>query len=430
VGCIPTKTLVGSAQVIHSVGRGAEFGFRVSGVEIDWPRIRARKDAIVNSIVAGTERSLERNPRIELVKGWARFAGPGRLDVDGRIIHAERVIIATGVAPNIPEIPGPQQAGYLTNETVMDIEALPRSMVVLGGGPEGMEFGQVFHRLGVKITVLQRRDRILPREEEDISRELEGPLKNEGLDIRTRAVPTRVEALGGNLVAVFASVAGREERFEADRFLVATGRRPHHLSELGLEAAGVDGDPQRGITVDETLRTTAEDIWAIGDVMGRMQYTHFAVYTSGIAVKNALKGEGRRYDTTRVPGAVFTDPEVASVGLTAEQAQARGRRVKVGRQPMRAVGRARAMGETAGFVKFVVDADTNEVLGMHVLAHLGGDLLPQGILMMQAGSIDPLQACVCIHPTLFEGVKAAASHLRPLDAVASATGDFPDEGEH
>lgn len=430
MGCIPTKTLVGSAQVIHSVGRGAEFGFRVSGVEIDWPRIRARKDAIVNSIVAGTERSLERNPRIELVKGWARFAGPGRLDVDGRIIHAERVIIATGVAPNIPEIPGPQQAGYLTNETVMDIEALPRSMVVLGGGPEGMEFGQVFHRLGVKITVLQRRDRILPREEEDISRELEGPLKNEGLDIRTRAVPTRVEALGGNLVAVFASVAGREERFEADRFLVATGRRPHHLSELGLEAAGVDGDPQRGITVDETLRTTAEDIWAIGDVMGRMQYTHFAVYTSGIAVKNALKGEGRRYDTTRVPGAVFTDPEVASVGLTAEQAQARGRRVKVGRQPMRAVGRARAMGETAGFVKFVVDADTNEVLGMHVLAHLGADLLPQGILMMQAGSIDPLQACVCIHPTLFEGVKAAASHLRPLDAVASATGDFPDEGEH
>lgn len=430
VGCIPTKTLVGSAQVIHAAGRGAEFGFRVSGVEVDWPRIRTRKDAIVNSIVSGTERSLQRNTRIELIKGWGRFAGPGRLDVDGRVIEAKRVIIATGVAPNIPEIPGLQEAGYLTNETVMDIEALPRSMVVLGGGPEGMEFGQIFHRLGVKITILQRRDRILPREDEEISRELEDILKGEGLDIRTRAVPTRVETLDGGRVAVLASVARREERFEADRILVATGRRPHHISELGLKAAGIEGDPQRGITVDERLRTTAEKIWAIGDVMGRMQYTHFAVYTSGIAVKNALKGEGRTYDTTRIPGAVFTDPEVASVGLTAEQAQARGRRVKVGKQPMRAVGRARAIGETAGFVKFVVDADTNEVLGMHVLAHLGADLLPQGILMMQAGSIDPLQACVCIHPTLSEGVKAAASNLKPLEAVASATGDLPDEGEH
>lgn len=430
VGCIPTKTLVGSAQVIHSVGRGAEFGFRVSDVEIDWPRIRARKDAIVNSIVAGTERSLQRNPRIDLIKGWARFAGPGRLDVDGRVIHAERVIIATGVVPNIPVIPGLEKAGYLTNETVMDVEALPRSMVVLGGGPEGMEFGQIFHRLGVRITILQRRDRILPREDEEIARDLEALLTEEGVDIRTRAVATRVETLDGGFVAVFASVAGREERFEADRILIATGRRPHHISELGLQAAGIEGDPQQGITVDETLRTTAENTWAIGDVMGRVQYTHFAVYTSGIAVRNALKGEDRAYDAMRIPGAVFTDPEVASVGLTAEQAQAQGRRVKVGKQPMRAVGRARAMGETAGFVKFVVDADTNEVLGMHVLAHLGADLLPQGILMMQAGSIDPLQACVCIHPTLSEGVKAAASKLKPLEAVASATGDLPDEGEH
>jgi mercuric reductase len=402
----------------------------MSGLEINWPRIRERKDKIVNSIVSGTERSLQQNPRIDLIRGWARFTGPGRLSVGDRIIEAERVIIATGVAPNIPDIPGLKEAGFFTNESVMDMESLPGSMVIFGGGPEGMEFGQIFHRLGVQMTILQRRDRVLPREDEEISRELEVILREEGIAILTRAVPTRVEKLAGGRVAVTATVAGKQERIEADRILVAAGRRPHHLAELGLERAGIEGDPDKGIRVDETLRTTAPNVWAIGDVLGRLQHTHFAVYTSGIAVWNALRGEARKYDTSRIPGGVFTDPEVASVGLTAEEAQAQGRRVKIGKHPMRAVGRAQAMGETRGFTKFVVDADTNAVLGMHVLAHLGADLLPQGILMMHTGSIDPLQACVCIHPTLSEGVKSAAVNLKPLDAVATATGDLPDEGQH
>lgn len=335
MGCIPTKALVGSAKAIHTARRGAEFGFRVSGLEINWPRIRERKDTIVNSIVSGTERSLQQNPRIDLIRGWARFTGPGRLDVGNRIVEAERVIIATGVAPNIPDVPGLKDAGFFTNESVMDMESLPRSMVIFGGGPEGMEFGQIFHRLGVQITILQRRERVLPREDQEISRELEAILREEGITIRTRAVPTRVEKLKGGRVAVTATVAGKQERIEADRILVAAGRRPHHVSQLGLDAAGIEGDPDQGIRVDETLRTTAPDVWAIGDVLGRLQYTHFAVYTSGIAVRNALKGEARKYDTGRIPGAVFTDPEVASVGLTAEEAQAQGRRVKVGKHPMR-----------------------------------------------------------------------------------------------
>ncbi len=430
MGCIPTKTLVGSAKAIHTARRGAEFGFRASGIEVDWPRIRARKDTVVGSVVSGIERGLTQNLRIDLIRGWARFVGPNRLEVGDHAIEAENVIVASGAAPHAPEIPGLTEARFLTNETVMDIDTLPGSLVIIGGGPEGMEFGQIFHRLGVKVTILQRRDRVLPREDEEVSRELEAILREEGLDIRTRAVPVRVEVRTSGRVAVIASIGGRDERFEADRILVATGRRPHALSEMGLDAAGIEGDPEGGIQVDDTLRTTAPNVWAIGDVMGRLQYTHFAVYTSGIAVRNALKGEGLRYGTGRIPGAVFTDPEVASVGLTAEEAQAQGRRIKVGKQPMRAVGRAHAMGETAGFVKFVVDATTNELLGMHVLAHMGADLLPQGILMMHGGSIDPLQACICVHPTLSEGVKAAVVNLKPLEAVATATGDLPREGEH
>jgi len=430
VGCIPTKTLVGSAKAIHTARRGAEFGFRVADVEVDWPRIRARKNAVVASVVTGIQRGLEQNPRIDLIRGWARFVGPNRLEVGGRVIEADRVILASGVVPHIPDIPGLKETGFLTNESVMDVDELPRSLLIIGGGPESMEFGQIFHRLGVKVTVLQRRDRVLPREDEEIARALEVILREEGIDIRTRAEPVRVERLPNGRAAVIAAVAGREERFETDRILLAAGRRAHEVVEIGLDAAGIEGDPERGIQIDETLRTTAPNVWAIGDVAGRMQYTHFAVYTSGLAVRNALKGEGLPYETWRIPGAVFTDPEVASVGLTEQEAVAHGRRLKVGKQQMRAVGRARAIGETAGFVKFVVDADSNELLGLHILAHMGADLLPQGILMMHTGSIDPLQACICVHPTLSEGVKAAVVNLRPLEAVATATGDLPLEDGH
>lgn len=430
MGCIPTKTLVGSAKAIQTARRGAEFGFKTSGIEVNWPRIRARKDAVVASIVSGIARGLEQNPRIELIKGWARFAGAHGLEVDGRVIEADKVILASGVVPDVPDVPGLKEAGFLTNENAMDVDELPRSLLIIGGGPEGMEFGQIFHRLGVNVTVLQRRDRVLPREDEEISRDLEAILREEGIDIRTRAVPTRVDPLPGRRVSVSATIAGREERFEVDRILVAAGRRAHEVAQMRLDVAGIEGDPQRGIQIDSSLRTTAPHVWAIGDVAGRMQYTHFAVYTSGLAVRNALKDEGIPYETLRIPGAVFTDPEVASVGLTAQEVLARGRRVKVGKQPMRAVGRARAIGETAGFVKFVVDEESNELLGMHILAHMGADLLPQGILMMHTGSVDPLQACICVHPTLSEGVKAAAVNLRPLESVQTAMGDLPSEGEH
>jgi len=430
VGCIPTKTLVGSAKAIHTARRGAEFGFRVADVEVDWPRIRARKNAVVASVVTGIQRGLDHNPRIDLIQGWARFVGPNRLEVGGWVIEADRAILASGVVPHIPDIPGLKETGFLTNESVMDVDELPRALVIIGGGPEGMEFGQIFHRLGVKVTVLQRRDRVLPREDEEISGALEAILREEGVDIRTRAEPVRVERLPNGRAAVIAAVAGREERFEADSILMAAGRRAHEVVEIGLDAAGIEGDADRGIQIDKALRTTAPNVWAIGDVAGRMQYTHFAVYTSGLAVRNALKGEGLPYETWRIPGAVFTDPEVASVGLTEQEAVAQGRRIKVGKQQMRAVGRARAIGETAGFVKFVVDADSNELLGLHILAHMGADLLPQGILMMHIGSIDPLQACICVHPTLSEGVKAAVVNLRPLEAVATATGDLPLEDRH
>lgn len=401
--------------------RGEEFGFRISGFEVDWPRIRARKNDLVSSIVTNLERSLQQNPRIELVRGSARFLGPKRVEVGGRAVEVERVIVASGVAPVVPDVPGLREAGFETNETVMDMKELPRSMVVIGGGAEGMEFSQMFHRFGVRMTVLQRAGRVLPKEDEEISRELEGLLREEGLDIRTGATPEKVERGADGRLTVVAQIKGRAERIECDKILVAAGRRPHQLSEMDLGKAGVEGTRERGIEVDQTLKTSARNIWAIGDVIGRMQYTHFATYTAGIAVANALKDEGKHYQTGRVPGAVFTDPEVASVGMTEQEAIAKGRKVKIGKQLLKGVARARAVGETAGFIKFVVDADKGELLGMHVLAHIGADLLPQGILLLntEGRKMTPMTDCICVHPTFSEGVKSAATSLKPVDSVTA-----------
>jgi pyruvate/2-oxoglutarate dehydrogenase complex dihydrolipoamide dehydrogenase (E3) component len=422
VGCIPTKALVRSAEAIHTARRGAEYGFRAA-VEVDFPRIVERKRKIVASSVAGLERSLERNPSIDLIRGWARFAGPGKISVDERELASERIVIASGVRPHIPALPGLDEVGYLTNETVMDLEELPPRLIVLGGGPEGLEFGQVFHRFGSRVTILQRNRRLAPKEDPEVSAAIEEILREEGLEIVTGTAPTRVSRRDD---AIVLETEGGST-IEGDALLVSTGRRPHDLDQLAIDEAGIEGDSERGIVIDEELRTTAPGVFAIGDVLGRVQHTHFATYTAGIAVANALAGEHRRYSTGRVPGAVFTDPEIASVGLTAEEAQAQGRRVKVGRQEMAKVGRARAMGETKGFVKFVVDAETDELLGMHVLAYHGADLLHEGVIAMAGtGTIAPLMNCICIHPTFSEGVKAAAGNLRELE-IPDAAGDLPGE---
>jgi len=392
-------------------------------VEVDFPRIVERKNALVATVRGGLERGLEQNPGIELVRGFGRFEAANRISVEGRALQSERIIVASGVEPHIPAIPGLDEVGYLTNETVMDVEELPARLIVLGGGAEGLEFGQAFHRFGSRVTIVQRNRRLAPHEDPEISAAIEEILREEGLEILTGTTPTRVERRGAAIVVETDS--GRT--LEGDALLVSTGRKPHQLTDLGIAEAGIEGDSERGIAIDEELRTTAPGVFAIGDVLGRVQHTHFATYTAGIAVANALAGEHRRYSTTRVPGAIFTDPEIASVGLTAEEAQAQGRKVKVGKQEMSKVGRARAMGETKGFVKFVIDGETDELLGMHVLAYHGADLLAQGVIAMAGtGTLAPLTDCICIHPTFSEGVKAAAGNLRTME-IPDAAGDLPTE---
>lgn len=270
------------------------------------------------------------------------------------------------------------------------------------------------------MTIVQRNRRLAPKEDPEISEAIEEILREEGLGILTGTTPTRVERR--DRLIVLETDSGKT--IEGDALLVSTGCKPHDLEELGIAEVGVEGDPDRGIAIDEELRTSAPGVWAIGDVMGRVQHTHFATYMASIAVANALAGEHRRFGLGRVPGAILTDPEIASVGLTAEEARVQGRRVKVGKQEMAKVGRARAMGETKGFVKFVVDAETDELLGMHVLAYHGADLLHEGVVAMSGtGTLAPLLDCICIHPTFSEGVKAAAGSLREVE-IPDAAGTF------
>ena len=296
MGCIPTKALVRSAEAIHTARRGAEFGFHAD-VQVDFPRIVERKNALVATVRGGLERGLEQNEKIELVRGFARFEAPDRISVDGRALDSERIIVASGVEPHIPDIPGLAEVGFLTNETVMDIEELPARLIVLGGGAEGLEFGQAFHRFGSRVTIVHRNRRLAPKEDPEISGAIEEILNDEGLEILTGTAPTRVERRGAAIVVETDS--GRT--LEGDALLVSTGRKPHQLADLGIDAAGIEGDPERGITIDGELRTTAPGVFAIGDVLGRVQHTHFATYTAGIAVANALAGGHRRYSSARVP---------------------------------------------------------------------------------------------------------------------------------
>lgn len=368
----------------------------------------ARKDQVSGRIRENLSKALDRNEQITVYRGEASFASSTTLRVGEQVIEADRTIIAAGSVPLVPDIPGLAEAGYLINDTILELTALPEQLIIIGGGVVALEFGQMFARFGSQVTILQRRTRLLPRDDTAIVEALTGYLREEGLEIRTGASTQRVEQEGGRKVVVV-EVDGREERLPADAILVAVGRGPNGLERLNLEAARIQYTP-RGIRVDNELRTTAPNIWAVGDVLGGPLYTHVAVYEAVLAVENAMHGAGRRMSFRTIPGAIFTDPEVATVGLTEEEARRSGREVRTLTYPLRYVGRARAMADMRGFVKMVVAADTGAILGAQALGLRAGEYIHNIIVAMNADGarLDPILASIFIHPTLSEGVKATA----------------------
>lgn len=395
--------------------RGQEFGVEIDGMVRALPRLAAavaRKDQIVRGIIDGIYAELKKSARVTFFKGSARFVNGNEIELNSDRLHADKFIIATGADDPPPPIEGLSDAGVLTNYEALQLTTLPRSLVVIGGGYVGLEFAQMFARFGSAVTLLQRNVHLAPNEEPEISEALADILREEGIRVFTHAPVVRVQHDDAEKVVV-AQVNGREEKFPASDVLVAAGRKPN-VAGLNLDAVGMEMDAC-GIRVNAQLQTTALHVYAIGDVIGGHMFTHKATYDGPIAALNAVKGLNRAVDYRVVPRAIFTDPTVASVGLTEREAREQGYRVAVGTFPFAWSGRAKALGETKGLVKIVADAKTNEILGAHILGPHADILIHEiAVAMYNRGTLDAITKTIHIHPTLSEAVKSAAKGVREV----------------
>lgn len=412
-GCRPTKTLVASAYAIHTARRGADYGFSVAGpVDADMKAVAARADRIIREGRAGNETWLYDMANVELVRGHARFEGPKVVTVDGDRLTAPRIFINVGSRAAMPEMPGADQVQILTNTEIVALDTLPRHLVVIGGSYIGLEFAQMYRRFGAQVTVVERMNRLIAREDPDVSEAVRQILEGEGISIRTGA-----DCIGfahsGEDVEVRVDCAQDAQPVVASHVLMAVGRRPN-TDDLGLDAAGVAVDARGYITVDERLETSVAGIWALGDCNGRGAFTHTAYNDFEIVAANLLDGEDRRI-SQRLPGyALYIDPPLARVGMTDAEAARTGRRLLHSKRPMSRVGRAVEKGETQGFMKVVADADTRRILGAAILG-TGGDEAIHGLLdMMNADQpIEQLRWAVPIHPTVSELVPTLLLDLQP-----------------
>lgn len=408
VGCIPSKALVAAADLYYRAGHNPFAGTRTQSAGVDLGALVAQKDELVASLRQGKYADLIDEYGWTLMQGRASFADAETLLIDGKPLRAGGYVIATGASPVVPSIPGLDDAEYLTNTTALELSEIPESMIIIGGGPEGMEFGQVFARLGTRVTVLQRADRVLPREEAELSGELEAILTDEGMTIRTRTVPVRIEGRNGEQVVVHADVDGHAQQFEASHLLVAAGRRPN-TAQLGLDRAGIAMDDRGAVVVDAKLRTGNPTVWAAGDVTNSPQYVYVAAYQGTLAADNSLNGNGRTVDLSALPRVTFTTPQLASVGMTVAEATEAGYATKTSVLPLSAVPRALVNQDTRGLFKIVADEGTDRLLGVHILAENAGDVIYAGVLAIKFNlTVADLASTFDPYLTMAEGLKLAA----------------------
>lgn len=417
-GCRPTKTLVASAYAIHTARRGAEYGFTVAGaVNVDMKAVADRADRIIRDGRAGNENWLHGMANVELIRGHARFESSSVVTVEGERLTAPRIFINVGGRAVVPTMPGADQVPFLTNTDIVALDVLPQHLVVIGGSYIGLEFAQMYRRFGAAVTVVERMDRLIAREDPDVSDAVRQILETEGITVRTG-----VDCIGfarrGEDVEVRVDCAEDAQPIVASHVLMAVGRRPN-TDDLGLEAAGVAVDARGYITVDDKLQTTVPGIWALGDCNGRGAFTHTAYNDFEIVAANLLDGENRRL-SQRLPGyALYIDPPLARVGMTDAEAARTGRRLLHSKRPMSRVGRAVEKGETQGFMKVVADADTRRILGAAILGTSGDEAI-HGILdIMNADQpIEQLRWAVPIHPTVSELIPTLLLDLQPWKGEA------------
>jgi len=408
-GCMPTKALVASAYAAHLARRGADFGVRIGEISIDMKAVAARAHKVTTDSRDSVERWLRGMKGCTVVTGHARFESADRLRVGDETITAPWIFLNVGGRASVPDLPGLQDVPYLTNSDIVGLDRVPEHLVILGGSYIGLEFAQMYRRFGAKVTIIERGERLISREDEDVSQAIREILEEEGIDIVTGA---RTESVGKDGDEIVVRLEGREAR--GSDLLLAIGRIPN-TADLGLEAAGVKTDPRGYIEVGEDLQTNVEGIWAIGDCNGKGAFTHTAYNDFEIVAANLLDGETRRVSDRILAYGLFIDPPLGRVGMTQAQAEKTGRKLLVATRPMTRVGRAVEKGETKGFMKVVADAETNRILGAAILG-TGGDEAIHAILnLMNADQPwTTLSWAVPIHPTVSELLPTLVDSMRPL----------------
>jgi pyruvate/2-oxoglutarate dehydrogenase complex dihydrolipoamide dehydrogenase (E3) component len=413
-GCIPTKTLVASARTAHVARRAGDYGVLVDGpVHIDMARVKARKDAIVLKSRAGVRAWLDGARNVSVIEGHAQFSAPHRVRVGERELEAARVFVNVGGRAAVPDMPGIADVPFLNNEGMMHLEVLPEHLVIVGGSYIGLEFAQMYRRFGSRVTVVEAGPRLIGREDEDVSDAIREILAGEGIGFRLNANCIALKRRNDK-VAITVDCSDGPPLVEGSHLLMATGRVPN-THDLGLEAAGIRADKRGYITVDEGLQTNVPGVYAIGDCNGRGAFTHTSWNDYEIVAANLFDGGARKVGE-RIPAyALFVDPPLGRVGMTDAQIRASGRKALAAKMMMTRVGRAREMGETAGFMKIAVDADTQQILGAAILGVHGDEVIHSIIEVMTARQpYTVINRGVHIHPTVSELLPTLLEGLAPM----------------
>ncbi|OBH90367.1 FAD-containing oxidoreductase [Mycobacterium sp. E2989] len=410
-GCIPTKTLVASAYAAHLARRGADYGVATGPVSVDMAKVKARKDEIMLGDRKGVEDWLAGMDGCTVFRGHARFADPHTLRVDDTVLHADRIFLNVGGRAVVPDIPGLSDVEFLTNVSILELDTLPTHLVILGGSYIALEFAQMYRRFGARVTVVERGSRLASREDEDVSATVRDILEGEGIDVVVGADDVRIAKTGNGFELTPSAGAAP---ITGSHLLVAVGRRPN-TDGLGLEAAGVQTDARGYIVVDDQLKTNVDHIWAMGDCNGKGAFTHTSYNDFEIVAANLLDDDPRKVSDRITTYALYIDPPLGRAGMTVDQVRASGRKALVGKRPMTRVGRAVEKGETQGFMKVVVDADTREILGAAILG-VGGDEAVHEILdvMSAKAPYTTLARTMHIHPTVSELIPTMLQEMTPL----------------
>ena len=407
-GCTPTKTMIASARVAHLARRAEDYGVNTGDISVDLETVRKRKRDIVDSFRSGSRSSIEETEGLDLIEGTGRFVDDHTVDVsfdDGstQTLTADRIVIDTGTRTAVPPIDGLDTVDYLTSTSIMELGAVPDHLVILGGGYIGLEFGQMFRRFGADVTILDRGEHILGTEDADVAEALQDILREDGIRILNETTMTAVEQTGD---AITAHLEGPNapDAIQGSHLLVATGRRPN-TDALNLDAAGVETDDNGFVQVNDHLETTADDVYAIGDVTGGPAFTHVSYDDYRVLRDNWFDGATRTTDDRIVSYTLFTDPQLGRVGLTEDQAHVQGLDVEVAQLPMSHVARALEVDEPRGLMKAIVDANTKQLLGAAVLGIEGGEVMSVlQTAMMGEVPVTRLKEAPYAHPTLAESL--------------------------